>query len=144
MISRSELHRPPWNGLLFKLRPSPVRPVEDFIGQIRVPHAWSFEGDNKPVLVHEVTHVWQYPTRGTSYITDSVYHNASGQIATGNRNVAYMNYQLQPDSNLTDFYGRRAGDHSSGLLRDDTVHQNDTSPPAWIAVRRPDLAIYER
>src|SRR5690348_4963786 len=50
---------------------------------IRVPHGWSFEGENKPVLVHEVTHVWQYQTRGTSYITDSVYHNASGQIATG-------------------------------------------------------------
>ena len=31
--------------------------------QIRVPPGWSFL-DNKPVLVHEMGHIWQYQTRG--------------------------------------------------------------------------------
>ena len=30
-------------------------------------------------LVHEMTHVWQYQTRGTSYISDSIFH----QVAPG-------------------------------------------------------------
>ena len=113
-------------------------------GQIRVPHGWSFDGDNKPVLVHEVVHVWQYQTRGTSYITDSVYHNASGQIATGNRNVAYMNYQLQPNSNLTDFTAEEQATIVADYYEMTRLHQNDANPPSWIVVRRRDLAIYER
>jgi hypothetical protein len=34
-----------------------------------------------PTLVHEMTHVWQYQTRGTRYISDSVMH----QLTQGNR-----------------------------------------------------------
>jgi hypothetical protein len=112
--------------------------------QIRVPHGWSFEGDNKPVLVHEVTHVWQYQTRGTSYITDSVYHNASGQIATGDRNVAYMNYQLQPDSSLSNFTAEEQATIVADYYEMTRLHQNDANPPAWVALRRRDLPIYER
>jgi hypothetical protein len=113
-------------------------------GQIRVPHGWSFDGDNKPVLVHESTHVWQYQTRGTNYITDSVYHNASGQIATGNRNVAYMNYQLQPNSNLSDFTAEEQATIVADYYEITRLHQNDATPPQWVVVRRPDLPIYER
>ncbi len=113
-------------------------------GQIRVPHGWNFDGGNKPVLVHEVTHVWQYQTRGTSYITDSVYHNASGQIATGSRNVAYMNYQLQPDSNFTDFTAEEQATIVADYYEMTRIHQNDAVPLPWIVLRRPDLPIYER
>ena len=33
--------------------------------QIRVPPGWTFEGHNRPVLVHELAHVCQYQTQGT-------------------------------------------------------------------------------
>lgn len=31
-----------------------------------------------PDLVHEMTHIWQYQTRGTGYISDSVFHQLVG------------------------------------------------------------------
>jgi hypothetical protein len=112
--------------------------------QIRVPPGWSFEGDNKPVLVHEMTHVWQYQTRGPDYITDSVYHNASGQIATGNRNVAYMNYRLQKDSSLSNFTAEEQATIVGDYYEITRIHKDDPAPPAWVQLRSPDLPIYER
>lgn len=112
--------------------------------QIRVPYGWSFQGDNRPVLVHETMHVWQFQNLGTSYITDSVYHNASGQIATGNRNVAYMNYQLQPNATITGFSAEEQATIVGDYYEMTRLYQNATNPPAWVALRRPDLAIYER
>jgi hypothetical protein len=38
---------------------------------IRVPDGTTFDAET---LVHEMTHVWQYQTRGTAYISDSVVH----------------------------------------------------------------------
>ncbi|WP_165232838.1 hypothetical protein [Aquisphaera insulae] len=111
--------------------------------QIRVPPGWSFL-DNKPVLVHEMGHIWQYQTRGTSYITDSVYHNASGQIATGNRNVAYMNYRLRNDSNFTDFTAEEQATIIGDYYEITRIYKDTDPPPAWVALRRPDLPIYER
>ena len=63
--------------------------------QIRVPYGWNFDGVRRPVLVYEFGHIWQYQTQGTGYMTDSVYHTSRGPIATGDRNVAYVNYQLR-------------------------------------------------
>ena len=46
---------------------------------IRVPDGTIFDAET---LVHEMTHVWQYQTRGTGYISDSVLHQlTSGQDA---------------------------------------------------------------
>lgn len=112
--------------------------------QIRVPYGWTFEGDNRPVLVHEAMHVWQYQNLGPSYITDSVYHNASGQIATGNRNVAYMNYQLQPNANITGFSAEEQATIVADYYEMTRIHQNDATPPSWITLRSPDMPIYER
>jgi hypothetical protein len=112
--------------------------------QIRVPPGWTFERENRPVLVHEVAHVWQYQTRGTGYITDSVYHNASGQIATGNRNVAYMNYRLHADSGISDFTAEEQATIVGDYYELTRIYQADPSPPAWVQLRRPDLPIYER
>jgi hypothetical protein len=112
--------------------------------QIRVPPGWSFSGERRAVLVHEVAHVWQFQTQGTAYITDSVYHNASGQIATGNRNVAYMNYQLRPESRITDFSAEEQATIIGDYYELTRIHQSDPNPPGWVAVRRPDLPIYER
>ena len=111
--------------------------------QIRVAPGWSFERDNRPVLVHECAHVWQYQTRGTSYITDSVYHNASGQIATGNRNVAYLNYQLNANSTISDFTAEEQATIVGDYYEMTKIYVTDPKP-SWVALRSRDLPIYER
>jgi hypothetical protein len=111
--------------------------------QIRVPPGWTFERDNRPVLVHECAHVWQFQTRGTGYITDSVYHNASGQIATGNRNVAYLNYQLTANSSISHFTAEEQATIVGDYYEMTRIYQNDPNPPAWVALRSRDLPIYE-
>jgi hypothetical protein len=112
--------------------------------QVRVAPGWTFERDNKPVLVHECAHVWQYQTRGTSYITDSVYHNASGQIATGNRNVAYMNYQLRTNSSIGDFTAEEQATIVGDYYEMTRIYQNEPNAPSWVALRSRDLTVYER
>ena len=111
--------------------------------QIRVPPGWTFERGNRPVLVHECAHVWQYQSRGTSYITDSVYHNASGQIGTGNRNVAYMNYQLSDGSSISDFTAEEQATIVGDYYEMTRIYTADPRP-SWVALRSRDLPIYER
>lgn len=112
--------------------------------QIRVPYGWTFEGARRAVLVHEFGHIWQYQTQGTGYITDSVYHNASGQIATGNRNVAYMNYQLRDGSNFFDFTAEEQATIIGDYYEITRIYAGVEKPPAWVDVRSPDLPIYEK
>lgn len=112
--------------------------------QIRVPYGWNFDGPRRPVLVHEFGHIWQYQTQGTGYITDSVYHNASGQIATGDRNVAYMNYQLREGSNFSDFTAEEQATIIGDYYEITRVYANVKNPPAWVGLRSPDLPIYEK
>lgn len=112
--------------------------------QIRVSPGWSFENSNRPVLVHEVLHVWQYQNLGTRYITDSVFHNASGHIATGNRNVAYMNYRLSNTSSFSEFSAEEQATIVGDYYELTRIYHNHATPPAWVTLRRPDLPIYER
>lgn len=112
--------------------------------QIRVSPGWSFADDNKPVLVHEMMHVWQYQVRGTDYITCSVYHNISGAIATGDRNVAYMNYRLGPNSSLSDFTAEEQATIVGDYYEITRRYKDVKDPPAWVTQRSPDLPIYER
>jgi len=111
--------------------------------QIRVSPGWSFENDHRPVLVHECAHVWQYQTRGTSYISDSVYHNVSGQIATGDRNVAYMNYQLNDNSSMSTFTAEEQATIVGDYYEMTKIYVTDPKP-AWVKLRSRDMAIYER
>ena len=53
---------------------------------IRIPI--DFEID-RITLIHELAHVWQYQTRGTDYISNSVWHQAIAAISTGSRAAAY-------------------------------------------------------
>lgn len=41
------------------------------------------------VLIHELTHVWQYQTQGTRYISMSACAQLRAAIASGDRNAAY-------------------------------------------------------
>jgi len=40
-------------------------------------------------LVHELTHVWQYQTKGSGYISDSIFHQLGGILIHFDRNAAY-------------------------------------------------------
>jgi hypothetical protein len=44
---------------------------------------------SRQTLIHELAHVWQYQTKGTQYISDSLCHQVGATIATGSRNAAY-------------------------------------------------------
>ena len=112
--------------------------------QIRVPYGWDFSGERRAVLVHEFGHIWQYQTQGTGYITDSVYHNASGQIATGNRNVAYMNYQLRDSSSFFDFTAEEQATIIGDYYEITRIYAGVAKPPAWVTLRSPDMPHYER
>jgi hypothetical protein len=53
---------------------------------IRIPMDGSID---RRTLIHELAHVWQYQTKGTQYISDSILHQVGAAIATGSRNAAY-------------------------------------------------------
>ncbi|HEX7048867.1 MAG TPA: DUF4157 domain-containing protein [Longimicrobiales bacterium] len=41
------------------------------------------------VLIHELAHVWQFQTKGTGYISDSIWHQTVATVTEGNRGAAY-------------------------------------------------------
>ncbi len=41
------------------------------------------------LLVHEAAHVWQFQTKGTSYVSDSAFHQGVSIVRTGSRASAY-------------------------------------------------------
>jgi hypothetical protein len=43
----------------------------------------------KSTLIHELTHIWQFQTKGISYISDSLLHQTAAWLSTGSRNAAY-------------------------------------------------------
>lgn len=59
---------------------------------IRIPPGYHLGDD---VLIHEMTHIWQFQTRGNGYISDSLLHQTAAIIAGGDRNMAYA-YDLTP------------------------------------------------
>lgn len=133
--------------------PSRVRIVEARIAsapttlrnQIRVWPGTDFLTPNhRGTLVHEMTHVWQYQTQGTGYITDALYHQVSSMIRTGDRNAAYLNYVLDDHRSITSY----PAEEQAMIVEDYyelTVHYaSDPDPPSWVAFRRPDLPRYER
>ncbi|HWA17261.1 MAG TPA: hypothetical protein VG817_12565 [Gemmatimonadales bacterium] len=111
---------------------------------IRVRKGFDFSGWRSSVLVHEAMHLWQYQHHGTGYITDSVYHNLRSLMRTGRRALAYLNYQLHPESRLADF----TAEQQATLVADwyELTHFFGNTPlaPAWVVARRGDLPIYQR
>jgi hypothetical protein len=63
---------------------------------IRVPPDYSL---SRRTLIHELTHVWQYQTKGTAYISDSLLHQAVASVTSGDRNAAYT-YTVEPGKSI--------------------------------------------
>jgi hypothetical protein len=61
------------------------------------------------VLVHELTHVWQYQTQGTRYISNSLCAQISAVVRTGDRNAAYevFPHQLSEVRSIHDLSAER-------------------------------------
>jgi hypothetical protein len=116
---------------------------------IRVPPGYSFRTidlktrqDNRAVLIHEVGHIWQYQTMGSSYISDSVLHNSSAHILTGDRNVAYMNYKLEQGVVIQQFSAEQQAEIISDYFEITRLYGSDSQEP-WVLYRRQFLTIYE-
>jgi len=54
------------------------------------------------LLIHELTHVWQYQHDGTDYISESLHTQIIGHLRTGNRNAAY-DYVADASRSFFDF-----------------------------------------
>lgn len=66
---------------------------------IRIPPGYSI---SNATLVHEMTHIWQFQTRGNSYISDSLVHQTAAIISGGDRNAAYS-YTIVPGQALSNY-----------------------------------------
>ncbi len=53
---------------------------------IRIPMNGSID---RRTLIHELAHIWQYQTKGTAYISDSLFHQVAAAVTTGSRSGAY-------------------------------------------------------
>lgn len=137
---------------------------------IRIRPGYAFSGWHSSTLVHEAMHLWQFQHHGTGYITDSAWHNLRSLLRTGRRTLAYLNYQLAPDSRLADFtaeqqatiiadyyelthffpaggQGPLSAEKTVASATRQLAERGPRPPvgmPAWAVARRGDLPIYQR
>jgi hypothetical protein len=63
-----------------RVAPSPVIAAPTTLGDtIRVPPSYVMPPH---VLVHELTHIWQYQTKGSAYISDSAFHQSAAWLTS--------------------------------------------------------------
>lgn len=102
--------------------------------------------EGKSILAHECTHVWQYQTQGTRYITCSIGHQVDAALSTGSRNAAYFNYQLSARSRFSDF----PAEEQAQIVQDyydmqyRYVGPRAAAPPSWVRQRQGDMQHYVR
>ena len=70
-----------------------------FANTIRIAPGYTL---NNRTLIHELGHVWQYQTMGSSYISSSINCQVGAMITTGDRNTAYE-YTIVPGQPLTQY-----------------------------------------
>jgi hypothetical protein len=66
---------------------------------IRIPPGYNLSRDT---LIHELTHIWQFQTKGNAYISNSVVHQVAGMVTGGSRNAAY-NYTIIPGQSFSNY-----------------------------------------
>lgn len=112
--------------------------------QIRIaPDQRTDTPDWMSTLVHETTHVWQYQTHGTSYITDSIYHQLRAKRAMGTRDGAYYNYQLKKGGHFSDYSAEEQAQLVEDYYDITVLYAKQTSVPKWVSQRKADLPLYE-
>lgn len=79
---------------------SPVISAPTTLGDtIRIPPAYAMP---RRVLIHELTHIWQFQTKGSAYISDSLFHQAVAFLTRGDRGAAY-DYIVVPGKSFHDY-----------------------------------------
>lgn len=112
--------------------------------QIRIaPDQKTNTSDWLSTLVHETTHVWQYQTQGTRYITDSIYHQLRAKRLMGTRNGAYYNYRLAKGTPFSAYSAEEQAQIVEDYYDITVLYAKMTNPPEWVGVRKPDLPLYE-
>lgn len=70
---------------------------------IRLPRTFNITNDeHKQLLIHEMTHVWQFQHNGPGYITTSLLQQAHASATRGNRNFAY-DYTIRSGNSFFEF-----------------------------------------
>ncbi len=71
---------------------------------IRLPRNFSIalNEEDKQLLVHEMTHVWQFQHNGAGYITTSLLQQLSAGATRGNRNFAY-DYRINANNSFFEY-----------------------------------------
>ena len=91
---------------------------------IRVPVNFTArDAEMAEILVHEMTHVWQYQQAGTSYISVSLSSQIVATIQSGSRNAAY-DYEIAPDTSFFDLLPEQQAllvENYYSMLRDQNV-----------------------
>jgi len=79
---------------------SPIISAPTTLGNtIRVPPGYSIP---RRVLIHELTHIWQFQTQGSGYISDSAFHQLAAFLTRGDRGAAY-DYQIVHGKSFHDY-----------------------------------------
>lgn len=85
-----------------RLNPTDVLQYRTVGNNVRVPRDFTIDDQlMAEILIHELTHVWQYQHGGTRYLSDSIQTQIGAGIR-GNRSFAYA-YELTPRSSFFDF-----------------------------------------
>ena len=66
---------------------------------IRILPGYEIDSDT---LIHELTHIWQFQTKGNSYVSNSLIHQTACIITGGDRNAAYE-YKIVPGQSISKY-----------------------------------------
>lgn len=109
---------------------------------IRIPPGYSLKDH---VLVHEMTHIWQFQTKGNAYISDSLLHQAAAVLSGGDRNAAY-NYEIVKGKSIYDYTAEQQAMIVEDFFKKKELQDNDEYKRLIAQVRsaRPTLTDQDR
>lgn len=90
---------------------------------IRVPPGYSMPDR---ILIHELAHVWQFQTRGTRYISDSVWHQTTAWLTRGGRGAAY-DYTIVTGQSID----RYPAEHQACIIEDYFAYPHLRTDPEY-------------
>jgi hypothetical protein len=80
-------------------------------------------------IIHELAHVWQYQTRGSSYLSDSLLRQACAYLRYKDRGKAY-DYRLEPGKSIF----RYEAEQQAQIIEDFTVSKEKRTDPRYLAL----------